>query len=125
MKSKRNHSLKEKSFFPRKLTLENRLVIKEINGLLEKADALLSFNEPLAQKYVKEARKLQMKTRTKFPNYWKKRLCKKCKILLKPGVNARIRLSHKKSIVIKCGNCGSYTRIPYYKSKSEKYERAS
>jgi len=107
---------KRKEFITKKLILDKQLISAEIKHLLSKADYLLSSDEDLAQRYFLEARKLQMKSRTKFPPDWKKRMCKNCKNLLKPGVNARVRLSNKKFVVIKCEKCGHYTRIPYYNS---------
>lgn len=90
--------------------------ISQIETLLQCADAIIHINKELAQIYAHQARKIQMRTRTKFPSYWKKRFCKNCKSFLYPGINAIVRLSSSnKVITIKCLECNDYTRIPYSK----------
>ncbi|MHA1874475.1 MAG: ribonuclease P protein component 4 [Candidatus Heimdallarchaeaceae archaeon] len=94
------------------------VAIEQINNLLTKADYLLKTDFKLAQKYVEQARKIQMRTRVSLPDYWKKRICRHCKTLLKPGVNCKVRLSSTNRVVsIKCNICGQYNRFPYYKHK--------
>lgn len=90
----------------------------QIISLLEQADEVMKTDSELAQKLANQARKIQMKTRVKFPPEWKKRFCKHCKSFLFPGKNCRVRLSSSnKVIAILCFNCNKYSRIPYYKRK--------
>lgn len=91
---------------------------EQINSLMEQANEVIKTDNNLAQKLAKQARKLQMKTRTKFPSVWKKRFCKHCKTFLYPGINCRVRLSSSnKVIAVLCFNCNRYSRIPYYKRR--------
>ena len=97
---------------------------RQVVSLLIKADEVISNDIEKAQYLAKQARKIQMKTRIKFPPEWKKRFCKHCKSFLYPGINSRVRLSStNKVIAIKCDHCGKYSRIPYYKSKEVKDEQ--
>ncbi len=69
----------------------------------------------LRTKQALQARKIQMKTRSKFPSKWKNRFCKNCKTFLYPGDNCHVRLNaSKKTIIITCHNCKAKSRIPYY-----------
>ena len=91
--------------------------------LLEEADRIIGQDLEMAQKYALQARKIQMRTRIKFPAHWTKRFCKQCKSFLYPGINSRVRLSSSnKVIAIKCFHCNGYTRIPYYQNMEEKNE---
>ncbi len=94
---------------------------EQVVSLLIKADEIISEDMEKAQQFAKQARKIQMKTRIKFPPEWKKRFCKHCKAFLYPGINCRVRLSSTNRVIaIKCDHCNKYTRVPYYKSKEVK-----
>jgi len=114
-KNKSHSSSKRKHRRKKTLILSGGDIKNRIVGLLELADKTIKHDIEMAQKYALQARKLQMKTRIKFPSEWKKRFCKHCKTFLYPGINSRIRLSSTNKVVsIKCFNCKKYTRIPYY-----------
>ncbi|MCE7742553.1 MAG: ribonuclease P [Candidatus Heimdallarchaeota archaeon] len=90
----------------------------QVISLMEQANETIKTDNDLAQKLAKQARKLQMRTRIKFPSEWKKRFCKHCKSFLYPGKNCRVRLSSSNKVVATlCFNCNRYTRIPYYQRK--------
>lgn len=124
-------SSKNNSYSPRKkhrrkksLMVSGGDIKDRIVELLELADKTIKHDVEMAQKYASQARKLQMKTRIKFPSEWKKRFCKHCKTFLYPGINSRIRLSSTNKVVsIKCFNCKNYTRIPYYQKLEDKNEK--
>ena len=123
--NKTAHSLKNKRKSRRKKTqMFSRDEIREqIISLMEQADEAIKTDNDLAQKLANQARKLQMRTRIKFPLEWKRRFCKHCKSFLYPGKNCRIRLSSSNKVVaILCFNCNNYSRIPYYKRKEAKDE---
>ena len=121
MSSKANSQKKQRKYRKRKnrfLTIGNKEIEDQIVALLQRADEIMKEDPILAQKYAKQARKIQMKTRIKFPPQWKKRFCKNCKTFLYPGINSRIRLSSTNRVVaVKCFECNNYTRIPYYRRK--------
>ena len=60
---------------------------EQIVSLMEQADEAIKADNELAQKLTYQARKLQMKTKVKFPSEWKIRFCKHCKIFLHPSKN--------------------------------------
>ena len=114
--SKKRRFRKTKAFGLTKKDIE-----KQVIRLLEKADDIIKDDMDMAQKYALQARKIQMRTRIKFPSQWKKRFCKHCKSFLYPGINSRVRLSStNKTIAINCFHCNKYTRIPYYRKKKVK-----
>lgn len=126
MSSETNSQGKRKKIRKRKSRVQvigNKEIKEQIITLLEKANETMKENPDLAQKYATQARKIQMKTRIKFPAQWKKRFCKQCKTFLYPGINSRVRLSSTNKIVaIRCFKCNNYTRIPYYKRKVKNNE---
>ncbi|MEM4336964.1 MAG: ribonuclease P [Candidatus Woesearchaeota archaeon] len=69
-------------------------------------------NRKLADRYVFLARKISMKTKTKIPKEFKRRVCKNCHKFLVPGENCRVRLS-KGRIIYYCLNCKHFMRIHY------------
>ncbi len=102
----------------KKQILSHEDIREQIVSLMEQANEVIKTDNELAQKLAKQARKIQMRTRVKFPSEWKKRFCKHCKDFLYPGKNCRVRLSSSnKVIAILCYNCNRYSRIPYYKRK--------
>lgn len=107
----------------KKQLLSHEDIRVQIISLMEQADETIKTDNDLAQKLAQQARKLQMRTRVKFPSEWKKRFCKHCKNFLYPGKNCRIRLSSSNKVVaILCFNCNRYSRIPYYKRKEITHE---
>ncbi len=95
---------------------ERKLIASErIKILIEEAEKVIASKPKYAQLYIELARKIAMKARVKLPPTWKKRICKKCKTILIPGFNARVRLRNNRfpHITIKCFECGNYTRHPY------------
>ena len=117
--TKKRRSRKSRSSILSRKDIENQII-----DLLEKADGAIKNDMDMAQKYALQAKKIQMRTRIKFPSQWKKRFCKHCKSFLSPGINCRVRLSSSnKVIAIKCFQCNKYTRIPYYRRMEEKNER--
>jgi len=112
LKNKRKPRRKKKQLFSREEIQE------QIVSLMQQADDAIKTDNDLAQKLANQARKLQMRTRVKFPPEWKRRFCKHCKYFLYPGKNCRVRLSSSNKVVaILCFNCNRYSRIPYYKRK--------
>lgn len=121
-KKKTSSRRKKKSRRGKSLTLSTEEINNKVIWLLEEADRLIRENYKLAQEYANRARRIQMRTRIKFPSQWKKRFCKHCKVFLYPGVNCQVRLSStNKVIAIKCSECNKYTRIPYYR-RTEKHD---
>ena len=119
MKSKKSRRKKARS--SKSLSLSNEFILQQIVYLLEKADLTIKEDMELAQRYAKQAKKLQMRRRLKLPKEWNNRFCKHCKLFLKPGVNSQVRLSSEnRTITTRCNHCNKHTRFPYYSKKVKK-----
>jgi len=122
-KSPLTRSRRKRSRKSKKSLISQEDITKQVIYLLEEADKIIGEDLEMAQKYALQARKIQMRTRIKFPQEWTKRFCKQCKAFLHPGINSRVRLSSSnKVIAIKCFHCNGYTRIPYYQNMEEQNE---
>ncbi|MFX1530339.1 MAG: ribonuclease P protein component 4 [Promethearchaeota archaeon] len=96
-----------------------KLVIKNIAKsriiyLFQRAHEIFPDNKSLANRYTYLARKYAQRAKIKIPYEWQKRICKKCKKFLYPGLNCRIRLhSHKgkgSHVSLTCFECTKTTR---------------
>ena len=88
----------------------SKVAEERIRALFKEAES--SKDRKLCDRYVKIARKISLKTKTKLPKELKKRICKHCEKYLVPGENCRIRLS-KGKMVYYCLNCRHFMRFPY------------
>ena len=67
-----------------------------------------------SKRYVELARKIGLRYNVRFSKALKKRFCKNCNTLLKPGLSSKVRLDKKtKTIVIRCLTCNKIHRHPY------------
>ncbi|MFX0201144.1 MAG: ribonuclease P protein component 4 [Candidatus Hodarchaeota archaeon] len=75
-------------------------------------DSVVAGQPELKQRYADLARKLTMKSRTRLPRAWRYRICRRCKRVLQPGKNCRVRTRGKreKHVSITCLECGWITR---------------
>lgn len=64
-----------------------------------------------SREYVRLARRIAERNRCGLPRKFKRFTCKQCDVALRPGVNARVRLSNG-HVVIRC-DCGATQRYPY------------
>ncbi|RLE49859.1 MAG: ribonuclease P [Candidatus Methanomethylicota archaeon] len=87
---------------------------QRIVKLLELADVTYHRDEQLAQRYVDLALRISKRCNVRIPKFLKRRICRKCKSLLKPGVTCRIRIRQNRSphVSVTCLKCGNTTR--YY-----------
>ncbi len=87
--------------------------MERIKILLQLADQRMRENEEdLAKRYVNLALLISKKYNVRIPRDMKYRICKKCKLFIVPGKNARVRLK-KGKVVITCLNCGYKKRYKY------------
>lgn len=105
---------------------EKDLAKQRIIKLLRMADSIYRTEPGLAIKYGELARRISLRSRVKIPREWRSRFCKRCGVLLFPGLNASIRTRERRfpHIVIKCDICGSIRRIPYLREKSAERTRS-
>ena len=80
--------------------------------LIDNAVSNARENPDLARRQAQLARKISTKHRVRMPYEIRMMFCKKCKMFVAPGVNARIRLGGcpVKSIRITCSFCGHIYR---------------
>ncbi len=89
-----------------------KIAKERIKILLELADKIFKENRERAKRYVELARKISMRHNVRIPREYRFFICKGCKTLLKPGVNARFRI-YKSKIVVTCLECGNIYRMPF------------
>lgn len=80
---------------------------KEIERLI----ALAGENEKYAKRYVRLARKIAERTRTRIPKELRRKFCKHCNSYFIHGKNVRVR-RNEKGIVYSCLSCEKITRFP-------------
>lgn len=100
-----------------------KIAYNRIIYLFQKAHEIFPINNPLANRYAYLARRYSQRAKVKIPYNWRKRLCKKCKKFLYPGLNYRIRLHSNKGkgshVSLTCFECNKTTRY-YIKTLSDK-----
>ena len=98
-----------------------RIALQRIHVLFRLARDTIHEDPPLAQRYVKVARKIAMATRLRLPKEYRRLICRHCKGFILPGVNCRVRIQQRREphMVVTCFNCGKHSRIPL-KSRKKK-----
>ncbi len=86
--------------------------VQQIKEFFSQAERIADDNPVSAQKYVQQAYKLALKTRTKIPKVLKRRFCKHCFNYFVPGKTYRVRTTGK-TITYTCLNCGMWMRFGY------------
>ena len=90
---------------------QKEIALERVRILFREAEEVFPKSRSLASRYVALAKKIAMKVRLRFPPELKRRYCKHCHSLLKPGINARIRVRDGK-VIISCLECRKISRIP-------------
>jgi len=99
---------------PKKVDWQQKIAKERIDILFNLAEKEFKRHPERSKRYVELARKIGLRYNVRFTKALKKKFCKNCNSLLKPGASAKIRLDRKtKSIVIKCLNCSKTSRHPY------------
>jgi len=98
---------------------------KRIEKLFELAEEeLRKGNLERTKRYIYLARKIGMKCQYTLPTELKRKFCKKCNMLLIPGISCEVRLNKKtKTINIKCFNCNYIKRYPYGKQDRGEFNK--
>lgn len=93
---------------------QTKIAHERIGILFKLADKEFKKHPRRSKRYIELARKIGMRYNVRLPKEWKRKFCKKCNTLLKPGVTSQVRLdTKKKTIVIKCLKCNKIYRYPY------------
>ena len=98
-----------KKYYNKKPAQQVKIAKRRIDFLFNLAKEHFKEDSKLSDKYVKMARKIAMKYKTKLSSTLKKRICKNCHKYLVPGVNCRVRL-HKHRVIYYCLGCKHYIR---------------
>ncbi|MEM2938723.1 MAG: ribonuclease P [Candidatus Bathyarchaeia archaeon] len=93
------------------------IALERIKRLFNLALEMLHERPDLAQKYVKNARKIAMRARIKLPREKRLLICKHCKRFIFPGVSSRFRIQLRREphVVVTCLYCGGHMRRPLRK----------
>jgi len=99
--------------------IEKDIARQRIRYLLELAKTVFSKDRELAQRYVEIALNIAKRMRVKVPLTYKMFICKRCKRLLIPGINCRVRIRQRREphIVITCLECRHIMRRPIKRRK--------
>ncbi len=97
--------------------MDQKAIARErIAVLLAEAAAELETNPALARRHVRLARSIATRYTVRIPQDDKRRICKKCSMLLVPGKTATYRANPKhKAMTVTCSWCRAVRRFPYGK----------
>ena len=98
---------------------EKRIASERISQLYEMASENISKNPLLARRYTEIANKIRQKIKVKPKPEHKRMICKKCRNLIVPGVNCRVRLTGK-TITYYCMECKNFNRFGYKNENKSK-----
>jgi len=96
----------------RKPAWQQRIARERISILFDLAKKEIKKHPERSRRYVELARKIGLRYNVRLPKELKRKICKKCNMLLVPGVTCKVRLKENK-IVIYCLACKSIYRYPW------------
>lgn len=98
------------------------IAVERIRILFRLAEEVFRDNPERAQRYIDLARRIAMRVRIHLPKDLKRRICRRCKGFLVPGVNCRVRIRQRREphVTITCLRCGATMRIPLRRRAHEK-----
>jgi ribonuclease P protein subunit RPR2 len=90
-----------------------RLARARIKLLWEQASEIAKGDPDGARQRMQVASRLAKKVRIKVPRDIKRKICRRCGIVLIPGENCRVRLRNNRSkhLTVTCTSCGNITRF--------------
>ncbi len=99
----------------------NQIALERVHTLFSLAKEVIHKDPELAQRYIRIARRIAMRTRLRLPKEYRLLICKKCKSFILPGVNCRIRIQQKREphMVITCLKCSEHSRFPLKGEKKQ------
>jgi len=102
------------------------IALERIHILFRLADKVFRENPERAQRYVDLARRIAMRVRIRLPRELRRRICRRCKGFLVPGVNCRVRVRpcREPHVAITCLRCGAVMRIPLRRREQREEEGA-
>jgi ribonuclease P protein subunit RPR2 len=80
-------------------------------------------NPELSSGYVKTLRRISAHYKVSIPDDIKGRICKKCNLVLIPGLTAKVRIASSKGYVVyACNKCGNENHL-FYKGRSPELKK--
>lgn len=76
----------------------------------KRTEARTKDSDALAKRYVALARKISAHYKVKLPIEMKNRICKKCNLVLIPGISCTVRIASQGCIVYRC-ECGEQKKV--------------
>lgn len=99
---------------PKKVDWQQKIAKERIDILFNLAEKEFKKHPERTKRYVQLARKIGLRYNVRLSKTLKKRFCKNCNSLLKPGLSSKVRLDKKtKTIAIRCLSCNKIHRHPY------------
>jgi len=90
--------------------VSSKIAEERIRILFEEAEKRPKY----AERYLKLAEKIGMKTETPIPGDLKKKYCPQCHTVLRPGKNCKVRVNSDRKVVEReCIECGNIQRHGY------------
>ncbi len=100
----------------RKPEYQLKIAKERIEILLDLAEKEFRKHPARSQRYVELARKIGTRYNVRLTKVQKRKFCKNCNTVLKPGVTFEQR-THNGKIIIKCRKCNKIYRYPFKKRK--------
>ncbi len=92
---------------------QTKIAKERIQILFSLAEKEFEKHPERSKRYIELARKIGLRYNVRLSEE-KRKFCKKCNTLLKPGITSQVRLDRKtKTINITCINCRKIYRYPY------------
>ncbi|MEM5854005.1 MAG: ribonuclease P protein component 4 [Candidatus Aenigmatarchaeota archaeon] len=88
---------------------QRKIAWERIRILFNLAEKELEKHPERSKRYVELARKIGLRYNIRLPRNLKRKFCKKCNTLLKPGTTCTVRIVGK-VLTIKCKNCNNLIR---------------
>lgn len=88
---------------------QQRIAGERIRTLFNLAEKELKTYPDRSRRYVELARKISLRYNIRLPKELKRKFCKKCNTILKPGLTSTVRIQSK-VLNIKCTRCNKIYR---------------
>lgn len=93
---------------------QTKIAKERIEILFRLAEKEFKSHPERSKRYIELARKIGLRYNVRLYKDEKRKFCKNCNILLKPGMTSKIRLDKStKTINVQCLNCNKVYRYPY------------
>ena len=93
---------------------QTKIAKERIEILFSLAEKEFKEHPDRSKRYIELARKIGLRYNVRLSKDDKRKFCKICNTLLKPGISSKVRLDKStKTINVKCLNCEKISRFPY------------